>query len=153
MADAPKPNKFRCSQLSWSARGECIVNDETGERIIDAGLDIYDGNESAVGVEKFARWLAKAAKWAKAGRKQPAKSGFTIIELLVAFAILLFLSSLLIPAVVFSSGTRGSPETGWLRTVEHDGHLFVMSPSFRSSDFFLHHPGCSCRHATPEAGK
>jgi len=142
MADVPKPNKFRCSQLSWAARGECIVNEETGERIIDAGLDIYDGNESVAGVEKFARWLVKAARWAKP--RKTVKSGFTFIELLLSVAIFFFVVSIAVIAI--------RAQAGCLRTVEHGDHLFVMSSTFFSSTFFLHHPSCKCHSAT-EAGR
>lgn len=145
MADIPKPRKFRDSSLSYAARGECHLDEETGERIVDAGLDIYDGQESAAGLKKFGRWLCRAAAWSAAGKKSKARAGVTVVEALVVVAILFVLIGLLVPSVAFA--TKSGDASAYLMTVTHDGHKFIIPSPFlsRGSYSILHHPECQCQ--------
>ena len=146
MPDIPKPRKFRDSTLSYAARGECHVNEETGERIVDAGLDIYDGQESAAALKKFGRWLCRAAAWSAATKKSKSRAGVTVIEALVVIAILAVLVGLLVPAAAHFS-SKSSETSAYLMTVTHDGHKFILPSPFlsRGSYSILHHPECQCR--------
>lgn len=85
------------------------------------------------------------------------RTAYTLIEVLVAIAILATLVAMLAPAFLAArdaaSGRKGEseeerpPRSIWLSTVQHDGHWFVTRPE----GFFLHHPDCPCRTKTAEA--
>ena len=99
------------------------------ERVVDARLDVFDGPESSDDLLKFGRWLTRAARWQK--------KGFTLVELLVVLAIVAIVVSLLLGAV---RGSKASPgDSIWLRTVRHDGHMWVVNGS---AEYFVHHPDC-----------
>ena len=81
--------------------------------------------------------------------------GVTLVEALVAFAILLTLAGLLLPAGQAARGKAAAaaggqqpwapppPASDWrIRTVKHDEHLFVIGGS--GPEFCVHHPDCPC---------
>jgi len=85
----------------------------------------------------------------KRDRQAFARDGFTLVEVLVTFAIVSIFAVLL-----FSFGSaivQGKPPQAWLlRTVEYDSHLWVVPISADGAP--VHHPDCPCRLQTPERG-
>ena len=75
-----------------------------------------------------------------------------LIEILAAIVILVIVSSIIYVAAaallmdtIQSKNSPNKPTKAFeLYTGQHDGHLWILN---RTSDYFLHHPDCTCGKA------
>lgn len=67
----------------------------------------------------------------------------------IAIVISLIIGIVFYAAIIGKDPAASAPEDYGLRTVQHDGHTFII---FRKSYHWqpVHHPGCPCRKASAE---
>lgn len=74
------------------------------------------------------------------------RRAFTLVGVLVTLAILATLAALLVPAFQAARANANRrpgevPESQYLMTSRHDGHLWIVAPALNQ---FMHHPDCPC---------
>lgn len=74
------------------------------------------------------------------------RRAFTFIEFVIALFIVATILGLLVPALVAARSNANRkpgevPESQYLMTSRHDGHLWIVAPTLNQ---FMHHPDCPC---------